>query len=206
MGLSTKRIASAATVVVLGTMADTVYGRATLENEDPSMLVRYLCVPGGVQPSIDDVIRLGTFLGPADSKTLEDLGGTYLSYYWAAAEPFVTPAGATVASKGYVCSPNNTGESFTTAAFTQPAVSSTVTVTMADTAWITAWIAAWPATFLASWLAANPTLAESDAPTAPTARIFIAGGGFYEITAVVDSISVTLTNLGIAGAVVTVTA
>ena len=101
-------------------------------------------------PSVMDTIRFEVWAGASLAKYTGN----------------VAPA-ATVATSATITPLSGAGSTTTTASFTQPAASSTVTVAVVDTSWMTV-----------------------------SQPLFVSGGGFYVVASIPSSTSVVLLNLG----------
>jgi hypothetical protein len=178
-----KVIADSSSVAQLSTdSASTSHGCACIANDGgaPVYVVRVASAPS----------LAATFLGGClveHGMHCKEFGGgrapTVLSDLWIACAPAPLAAGASVAIGSYVAKPNNTTSTFVAAAFTQPAVSATVAVTVVD----------------------GSGFAVGDYVDRGTNAGLYVGGTFYDITDVTGNV-ITIRNRGLAGAVVSLLA
>lgn len=196
MSISRKWIAESTHASPLSTTANTQYGITTPENEDSTIDVFLMWQPIAgdppVGPTAREVCKLGKKLlryHGNQAQLQEITNGANLAEWWIAVHPaVVVKPGATIDEGATVASLVLDGEgeeteaiaidTRTVASFVQPAVDSTVVITVYDI--------------------------EEDFP-AVGKRLFVSGGGWYEITARNDN-AVTVKNLGLSGAIVTLAA
>lgn len=191
MSISKKWIAESGHATPLSETADTQYGITTPENEDPTIDVFLIHHPGS-EPTARKVCKDGKKLlryHGNQAQLQEITNGANLAEWWIACHPaIVVPPGATIEAGAAVTSLVLDGEGEETeaiavdtrlmASFVQPAKNSTVVITVYDIE------------------AAFPAVGK---------RLFVSGGGWYEITARADT-AVTIENIGLPGAIVTLAA
>lgn len=187
VGYSYKVIATANEAKPLGTTVDDAFsGIGAPCNRDPVHKVYLLFSnTNNPAPSADDVVRIGAELDPHEQQQTQYVNeGTPIKDYYVTCHPLHVESGAIIERGAYVCDEANASYTFILANFTQPAVDANVAVSVLDSA--------------------VACLSDGGLPVA--SRVFVAGGGFYDVVSIDSGTQVTLKFRGEPGAVVTVTA
>lgn len=187
IGYSYKVIATADEAKPLGTTVEDAFsGIGAPCNRDPVQRVFLMfSTTNNAAPSAAEVVRVGAELDPHEQQQTQYVNeGTPIKDYYVTCHPLHVEAGAVIERGAYVCDEANAAYTFILANFTQPAVDANVAVSVLDSA--------------VACLSVGGLPVES--------RVFVAGGGFYDVVSIDSATQVTLKYRGEPGAVVTVTA
>jgi hypothetical protein len=163
-----------------------IYGLSAPTNEGEEDVYIYTPGAGGSAPSLTTLFALGQRYPPSAQIQLQDFIGVDLSAFYGSIVPDSAPApNAVVPSGSYMCDTGASGfptvAEFTAAQFSQPGVGANVTVTLHD---------------------ATPF-----AGLSPGDGVYV-GGGTYSFVSTTGGLggTITITNRGLGGARVTMTA